>query len=90
MMKLVLVTERDIRRLTCIASDVLYRVRTQGQDNVINISTGSGVRRMIIKIQLYMYLYKSEHRFLNENLLTGNACARTHSISLVVLKRLPV
>ena len=51
---------------------------------MIHISTGSGVRRMV---------YKSEHRFLNENenLLTGNAHVRTHTHTqnyLVVLKRL--
>ena len=41
-------TERHTRRLTYIASDVRDRVRNRGQDNVININTGSGVRRIIL------------------------------------------
>ena len=55
-------TERDTRRLTCTASDVRDRVRNQGQDNVTNINTGSGVRRIIFKRQQCMY--KSEHSIL--------------------------
>ena len=51
-----------------------------------NINTGSGVRRILFKRQLCMY--KSEQRYINENLLTRNARARTHGISLVILKRL--
>ena len=42
-------TERDSRMPTCIASDVRDRVRNRGQDNVTNINTGSGVRRIIFK-----------------------------------------
>ena len=45
--------QRDVIRLTCIASDVRYRVRSRGQNNVINISIGSGVRRVIIRRQQY-------------------------------------
>ena len=70
-------TERDRRMLTCIASDVRDRVRNRGQDNVTNINTGSGVRRIIFKRRQYMY--KSEQRCINESLLTRNALARTHT-----------
>ena len=70
-------TERDSRRLTCIASDVRDRVRNWGQDNVTNINTGSGVRRIIFKRQ--QCKHKSEQRYINENLLTRNARARTHT-----------
>ena len=40
-------TERDTRMLTCIASDIRDGIRNRGQDNVTNIKTGSGVRRII-------------------------------------------
>ena len=49
-------TERDTRRLTCIASDVRDRVRNRGQDNVTNINTESGVRRIIFKRQQHNYV----------------------------------
>ena len=56
--------------------------------HVTYINTGSGVRRIIFKRQQYMY--KSEQRYINENLLTQNARARTHTAfqSMVILKRL--
>ena len=79
-------TERDRRRHTCIVSDVQDRVRNRGHDNVTNIYTGSGVRRIIFKRQQYMH--KSEQRYINENLFTRNARAHTHGMSLVILKRL--
>ena len=73
-------TERDTRRLTCSASDVQDRERNRGQDNVTNINTGSGVRRIIFKRQQCMY--KSEQRYINENLFIRNARARTHTAFL--------
>ena len=81
-------TERDTRMLTCIASDVRDRVRNRDQDNVTNINTGSGVRRIIFKRRQCMY--KSEQQYINESVLIRNALARTHThgISLVILKRL--
>ena len=42
-----------------------------------NINTGSGVRRIIFKRQ--QCKHKSEQRYINENLLTRNARARTHT-----------
>ena len=44
---------------------------------MINISTGSDVWRKIINRQ--QYIYKSELRFLNENLLTRNTRARIYT-----------
>ena len=79
-------TERDTRMLICIASDVRDRVRNRSQDNVTNINTGSGVRRIILKRR--QCKYKSEQRCINECLLTRNALAHTHGISLVILKGL--
>ena len=73
-------TERDTRRLTCIASDVRDKVRNRGQDNVTNINTGSGVRRILFKRR--QCIYKSEQRYINENLLTRNARARPHTAFL--------
>ena len=70
-------TERDTRRLTCIASDVRDRERNRGKDNVTNINIGSGVRPIIFKRQ--QCTYKSEQRYINENLLTRNARTRTHT-----------
>ena len=60
--------------LTCIASDVQDRVRNQDQDNVKNINTGSGVRRIIFKRR--QCVYKSEQRYINESLLTVHAHTR--------------
>ena len=71
--------------LTCIASDVRDRVRNRDQDNVTNINTGSGVRRIISKRRQCMY--KSEQRYINESLLTRNALARTHTVFLWLLSR---
>ena len=51
-------TERDTRRLTCTASDGRDK-GTGGQDNVTNINSVSGVRRIIC-----------EQRYINENVLT--------------------
>ena len=42
-----------------------------------NINTGSGARRIIFKRQQCMY--KSEQRYINDNLLTRNARAHTHT-----------
>ena len=78
-------TERDTRTLTCIASDVRDRVRNRGQDNVTNINTGSGVRRIIFKRRQCMY--KSEQRCINESLLTRNALARTDTVCLWLFSR---
>ena len=78
-------TERDTRRLIGIGSDVLDRVRNRGQDNVTNINNGSGARGIIIKGQQCMY--KSEQRYINENLLTRNAHARTHTAFLWLFSR---
>ena len=47
--------ERHTSRLTCIASEVRDRVRNRGQDNVTNINTGSGARRIIFKREQCMY-----------------------------------
>ena len=69
-----LVTDRDTRRLTCIASDVRSSVWKRDQDN---INTGPGVRRIVFKRQEYMY--KSKPHYIIENLLTRNARARTHT-----------
>ena len=55
------------------------------QDNVTNINTGSGVRRIIFKRWLYMY--KSEHWYINESLLTRNALAHTHTVFLWLFSR---
>ena len=49
-------------------------------------NTGSGVRRIIFKRRQCMY--KSEQWCINESMLTRNALARTHGISLAILKRL--
>ena len=78
-------TERDTRRLTCHVSDVRDRVRNQGQDNLTNINTGSGVGRIMCKRQQWMY--KSEQRYINENLLTRNARACTHTAFLWLFSR---
>ena len=78
-------TERDTRRLTCRASDVRDRVRNRGQDNVTNINTGSGVRRIIFKRR--QCICKSEQRYINENLLTRNARARAHTAFLGLFSR---
>ena len=50
-----------------------HHTKEPGQDNVTNINTGSGVRRIIFKRQQCMY--KSEQRSINENLLIRNAHA---------------
>ena len=78
-------TERDTRRLTCTASDEQDRVRNRAQDNMTNINTGSGARRMIFKRQQCMY--KSEQRYINKNLLTRNARARIHTAFLWLFSR---
>ena len=78
-------TERCTRRLTCVASDVRDTVRNLGQDNVTNINTGSGVRRIIFTRQQCMY--KSEQWYINENLLTQNARARPHTAFLWLFSR---
>ena len=71
--------------LTCIASDVRDRIRNHDQDNVANINTGSGVRRIIFK--RLQCMYKSEQRYINESLLTRNALARTHTVFLWLFSR---
>ena len=71
--------------LTCIASDVRDRVSNWDQDNVTNINTGSGVRRIIFKRQQCMY--KSEQQYINESLLTRNALAHTHTVFLWLFSR---
>ena len=83
---ILLYRERHTRRLTCIASDVRDRARNWGQGNVTNIYTGSSARRIIFKRPQCMY--KSEQRYINENLLTRNARGHTNGMSLVILKRL--
>ena len=50
-----------------------------------NINTGSGVRSIIFKRQQCMY--KSEQRFINANLLTRNARARTYTAFLWLFSR---
>ena len=57
----------------------------RGQDNVTNINTGSGVRRIIFKRQ--QCIYKSKQRYIDENLLTRNARARTHMAFLWLFSR---
>ena len=71
--------------LTFIASDVRDRGRNRRQDNVTNINTGSGVRRIIFKRRQCMY--KSEKRCINESMLTRNALARTHTVLLWLFSR---
>ena len=71
--------------LTCIASDVRDRVGNRGQDNVTNMNTGSGVRRIIFKRQIC--IYKSEQRYINETMLARNARERTHTALLWLFSR---
>ena len=71
--------------LTCIASDIRDRVRNRCQDNVTNINTESGVRRIIIKRRHCMY--KSDQCYINEIVLTRNALALTHTVFLWLFSR---
>ena len=50
-----------------------------------HINTGSGVRCVMFKRQQCMY--KSEQRNINENVLTRNAHARTHTAFLWLFSR---
>ena len=71
--------------LTCIASDVQDRVRNRDQDNVTNMNTESGIRRIIFKRRQCMH--KSDQRYINESLLTRNALARTYTVFLWLFSR---
>ena len=48
-------------------------------------NTGSSVRRIIFKRQ--QCVDKCEQQYINENLLTRNACARTHTAFLWLFSR---